>query len=113
MLAKSADTVEGELNLEEVETTMEEDLVARDVSSPKGKGVQRPVQPETVLEPSSTKPIKDVQTLDISPKAPSSDLLPHTESSGESSSSVQVQDISPTTPISNINPQTEQHGESS
>jgi hypothetical protein len=108
VLAESADIVKDERDLERVASAVEEDPVAHNASSQKGKGIERPTQPETVLKPSSsTEPSKNVQTLDISPTAPPD---PQVEPLGESSSSIQTQIISPTAPTTDTSPQSEQHG---
>jgi hypothetical protein len=54
VLAESADTVRCERDLERVVPTVEEDPVAHNASSQKGKGIERPTQPEPVLKPSCT-----------------------------------------------------------
>jgi hypothetical protein len=111
VLAESADAVKDELDLGRVAPAVEEVSVAHNASSQKGKGIERPTQPETVLKPSSTVPSKNVQTLDISPTAPIAD--PQVEPYGESSSSVQTQIITATAPTTDTSPQSEQHGEGS
>jgi hypothetical protein len=108
VLAESADAVKDERDLGSVAPGVEEVSVAHNASSQKGKGIEGPTQPETVLKPSSTEPSKNVQTLDIPPTAPISD--PEVEPHGESSSSIQTQIISPTAPTTDTSPQSEQHG---
>lgn len=103
VLAESANSVKDGRDLERVASAVEEDPVAHNASSQKGKGIERPTQPETVLKPSSsTEPSKDVQTLDISPTAPI--FVPQVEPHGESSSSIQTQIISPTAPTTDTSP---------
>jgi hypothetical protein len=103
--AESANNVKDGRDLERVASAVEEDPVAHNASSQKGKGIERPTQPETVLKPSSrTEPSKNVQTLDISPTAPSD---PQVEPHGESSSSIQTQTISPTAHTTDTSPYSE------
>jgi hypothetical protein len=110
VLVESANSVKDGRDLERVASAVEEDPVAHNASSQKGKGIERPTQPETVLKPSSsTEPSKDVQTLDISPTAPI--FVPQVEPHGEILSSIQTQIISPTAPTTDTSPQSEQHGE--
>jgi len=106
VLPESADIVEDERDLGRVAPAVEEVPVVHNASSQKGKGIERPTQPETVLKPSSTEPSKYVQIH----TAPSD---PQVEPHGESSSSIQTQIISPTAPTTDTNPQSEQHGEGS
>jgi len=110
VLPESADIVEDERDLGSVAPAVEEVSVAHNASSQKGKGIERPTRPETVLKPSSTEPSKNVQTLDISPTAP---FDPQVEPHGESSSSIRAQIISPIAPTTDTSPQSEQHGEGS
>ena len=90
VLPESADIVEDERDLGRVALAVEEVPVAHNASSQKGKGIERPTQPETGLKPSSTEPSKNVQTLDLPPTAPISD--PEVEPHGESSSSIHQPD---------------------
>jgi hypothetical protein len=95
--------VEDERDLGRVAPAVEE---VHNASSQKGKGIERPTQPETVFKPNSTEPSKNVQTLDIPPTAPSD---PQVEPHGESSSSI----LSPIPPSTDTSPQSEQHGDGS